>query len=270
MSFVYSAIGLLLGMAAVWIVLTFWPFSHQLQGPCYADDFDRCLGTQRELQEISTYTCDGDGRRVCLVPLGLISTDIMLHLSAHFEEVYGLEARIMLPTGIADYVVHRNRQQPNPLPVPEFMRFLIPDISVEEDHDQMGGVVLIEYMKAAFPEEAADPDVVLIGITPLDLYYEETDWRWAFGVRGLYDDPKAVISTFRMNPEAYGGDYDEELLHSRARKMTTKYVGLLYYGLSESSDPDSALYDHLYSLRELDRVDDLLPLEELTPQPSAP
>lgn len=250
-----------------WWVAMYGPSSYELQGPCYGDDFDRCRDAQRNLQEVSTYTCDGDGRRVCLVPLGLESSELLLDLARHYQRQYGLEVQIMLPIGIADYTVHRNREQPGVLPVPDFLKWLIPDLRMEENHDQLGGVLLREYMKAAFPDEADDPNVVLIGVTPLDLYYENEDWRWALGVRGFYDDPKAVISTFRMNPESSGRDADADLLLMRARKMTSKYIGLLYYGLNESSDPKSPVYNRVLGIPALDNLSEPLNFDSGFSQP---
>ena len=115
-------------------------------------------------------------------------------------------------------------------------------------------------MLGAFPDELADPNVVLIGVTPLDLYFEQKDWRFAFGVRGMPEDPKSVISTFRMNPETFGEDRDDGLLFTRARKMVSRHIGLLYYGLPENSDPESLLYSSILSLGDLDRLQEPLPV----------
>ena len=129
------------GVVGWWMVMH-GPSSYELQGPCYGDAFDRCRDPQRELQELSTYTCDGEGRRVCLVPLGLESPDLLLDLANHYQDQYGLEVQMMLPIGIADYVVHEDRKQPGVLPVPDLFTWLVPDLRVEEDHDQIGGVLL--------------------------------------------------------------------------------------------------------------------------------
>lgn len=264
-------IRLLLGLISfsflAWWAVSYGPLSYGLQGPCYGEDFDRCFQAQRELQDVSSDTCEGEGRRVCLVPLGQVSPELMVHLVDSYEEQYGLDVAIMRPIGIADYIVNRDRKQAGLLPVPGPLRSFLPDILAGTDDDQIGGSVLIAYMNAALPEEADDPDVVLIGVTPLDIYFENEDWRYAFGVRGFYDDPKAVVSTFRMNPESFGYETDVELLHSRARKMISKFVGLLYYGLDESPDPTSPVYNRIRSLSDLDRLSEPLRLEE--PQPAS-
>ena len=119
-------------------------------------------------------------------------------------------------------------------------------------------------MLGAFPDELADPNVVLIGLTPVDLYFEQKDWRYAFGVRGMPPYPQSVISTFRMNPETFGEDGDDGLLFIRARKMFSRHIGLLYYGLPESSDSESLLYSSILSLSDLDHLQEPLPV---TPDP---
>ena len=206
-----------------------------LDAPCHGSDFGRCREAQRELQSIAQDSCPGHGRRVCLVPLGQVSPALVQHLVDHYREQYGLLVTVLRPLGI-------------------------PDVVVDTDRDQLAGVALMDFMRGAFPDANADPNVVLIGLTPLDLYYEEKDWRFAFGVRGMPEDPKGVVSTFRMNPETFGKDRDDDLLFSRARKMVSKYVGLLYFRLPESPDPDSPLYNSILSLDALDRIGEPLPV----------
>jgi predicted Zn-dependent protease len=204
--------------------------------PCYDDGFERCQEAQQELAPLAHDSCDGAGRRVCLVPLGRVSPDLVEHLVEHFPERYGLEVAVL-----------------RPLPVPDRL--------VDTDREQIRGSALIEYMRGEFPGVSWDSNAVLIGLTPLDLYFEKPDpLRFAFGVKGTAEDPKAVASTFRMNPETYEQRQDDGLLHARARKMVSRYVGLLYYGLALRSDPSSVLYESIGGLSDLDRIGDSLPV----------
>lgn len=205
--------------------------------PCHDEDFDRCRAAKRELQPIAQDSCAGDGKRVCLVPLGQVSPELMQHLVDHYRDQYGLTVTVLRPLGIPKYVV-------------------------DSDRRQVGGSALINSMLGAFPDELADPNVVLIGLTPLDLYFEQKDWRFAFGVRGMPADPKSVISTFRMNPETFGEERDDGVLFSRARKMVSRHIGLLYYGLPENSDSESLLYSSILSLADLDRLQEPLPVTQ--------
>jgi hypothetical protein len=100
-------------------------------------------------------TCAGSGKRICLVPLGNVSGDLVGHLVDHYENEYDLKVRVLdnksIPTALAD-----------------------------PEREQVGGIALMEYMGRFFPEAYADPDAILIGITPVDMYFEERDWRFAF------------------------------------------------------------------------------------------
>ncbi len=94
----------------------------------------------------------------------------------------------------------------------------------------------------------------------MDVYNEHSHFRFVFGVKGTPEKPLAVISTFRMNPETYGEAPNHELLLSRTRKMLTKYIGLLYYELPASPDPQSPLYDSIGGLFDLDNMSEPLPI----------
>ena len=63
-----------------------------------------------------------------------------------------------------------------------------------------------------------------------------------------------------MDPQTYGDPADRDLFEARVRKMLTKYIGLLYYGLEESPDPKSPLYSSIGGLEALDNVTEPLVL----------
>ena len=63
-----------------------------------------------------------------------------------------------------------------------------------------------------------------------------------------------------MNPEFYSEPADDELMQSRFRKLLTKYIGLLYYGLPTSSDPTSPMFDSILGPDDLDRMTEPLPV----------
>ena len=205
--------------------------------PCYDEDFERCQEAQDELQPIAQDSCAGDGKRVCLVPLGQVSPELMQQLVGHYEEQYGLTVTVLRPLAI-------------------------PDLVVNSDRGQLEGGALLGFMRGTFPDESADPNVVLIGLTPLDMYTKERDWRFAFGVKGVVADPKAVISTFRMNPQTFGDFPDDGLLFSRAQKMVSRYIGFFYYRLPANSDSESLLYSSILSLGDLDRLQGPLPVTQ--------
>jgi len=91
-----------------------------------------------------------------------------------------------------------------------------------------------------------DPDAVVIGLTNVDMYIAAVDWRYAYGLRsrGTF----AVVSSARMRD----GFADEARQHQRLRKMVTKNIGILYYGLAVSDDPRSVLYRDILGPQDLD------------------
>jgi archaemetzincin len=205
------------------------------EAPCTGSLFDGCLVAQTELQPTAPDPCGGNERRVCLVPLGRISPGLMQHLLDHYREQYGLRVALMKPVSVPFDIA-------NPL------------------RGQVDADTLIRYMGRTYSTAYHDPEVVLIGITPLDLYAADSHFRYVFGVKGSPDDPKAVVSTFRMDPESYGEPPNEGVFYSRARKLLSKYIGLLYYGLPPSDDPLSPMYNSILGVTDVDNMGEPLPV----------
>jgi hypothetical protein len=63
-----------------------------------------------------------------------------------------------------------------------------------------------------------------------------------------------------MNPETFWLPPDDDLMGSRARKLVSKYLGLLFYDLPLSDDPKSPLYDSILGLDDLDNMEGPLPV----------
>jgi predicted Zn-dependent protease len=141
----------------------------------------------------------------------------------------------------------------------------VPGNVVAADRGQVDAPTLIRYMGILFPDAYRDQDAVLIGLTPVDLYDKESDYRYVFGMKGTVTDPKAVISTFRMDPATYGDSCNDELLFARSGKLLTRYIGLLYYGLPLSSNRRSPLYENILGLKDLDNIEEDLPLPQASP-----
>jgi predicted Zn-dependent protease/uncharacterized RDD family membrane protein YckC len=211
-------------------------FTGAIQGPCTGDQLAECLEPQVELQSISRPSCDGSGRRVCLVPLGQIRPDLVQNLVDHWGQ-YGLSITVLTPSAVPSDIVNPGR-------------------------GQFDAPTLIDYMGSLFPDAFSDPSAVVIGLTPIDLFDQGSHFRYVFGVKGTTANPKAIISTLRMNPAAYGESPNDELLFSRARKLLARYIGLLYYGLPLSSDRRSPLYESIRGPADLDSMDENLPLPQ--------
>jgi predicted Zn-dependent protease len=200
--------------------------------PCYGVNREGCLKPQTGLESISTDSCNGGEPRVCLVPLGTVDPGLVAHLVAYYKAEYDLQLRVLTPSPI-----------PNDIHDP--------------DREQIGGIELIEYMGSLFPDAYSDQDAVLIGLTPVDIYVEIEDWRFAFWVSNQ-ETNKGVISSFRMNPATFGMELDKELFYTRVRKVVTWQIGTLYYGLPVSDDPTSVLYNNVLGIDDLDRMGEKL------------
>ena len=66
----------------------------------------------------------------------------------------------------------------------------------------------------------------------------------------------AVVSTARLSLRYPGGPDDADISTTRMRKIVTKDIGILYFGLPQSSNPKSVLYNHIMGIEELDEVGD--------------
>jgi YD repeat-containing protein len=126
---------------------------------------------------------------------------------------------------------------------------------------------VIGSMKRSLPALAADPTVTVIGLLEDDMYIAALNWRFAFNFRE--GDHFAVVSSRRMVPSFHSIWKRDALLQSRIRKMITKDVGILAYGLPLSSDPTSLLYRDVQGVDDLDlvqeRFDGLGQLAEISP-----
>jgi predicted Zn-dependent protease len=197
-------------------------------GTCVGDSIESCLPAQDELNAVSTRFCEGEGHRVCLVPIGQVDADLVLHLVEYYRGRYGLPVSIVTPRDL-------------------------PERFVDDRRGQARTTNLISEVRVAAGGTRADPDAVLIGLTPLDIYNPNRSYNWLFAHKQNFE-PFGIISTFRMNPEVYGEPANEELFRTRVRKMVSRYIGVLHYGLRESSDPSSPVYGSIGGLGDLDNM----------------
>ena len=111
---------------------------------------------------------------------------------------------------------------------------------------------ITQFVRTSYPELATGPRTVIIGISEYDMHIQKiANWQFAFSYR---DGRVAIVSAARMDPKNFGLPADGELLHQRLRKMITKNLGILYFGLSQTSDPRSVMYNGILGLEELDAI----------------
>ena len=203
------------------------------QALCTGAAFAGCAEAQAGLASVASTSCDGTGRRICVVPLGQIDPTLLQDLVAYYQQQYGLKVAILTP---------------EPVPT-EFASNL---------REQVDASRLISYMTGLFPGTDNNSAVVLIGLTPLDIYDSTSTFRYLFGLKGDVQTPKGMLSTFRMDPRTYGEPADTSMTFTRTQRMLSKYIGLMYYGLPTSHDPHSAMFDSILGVDDLDAMTDPL------------
>jgi predicted Zn-dependent protease len=167
-----------------------------------------------------------EGRSLYFAPLDAFPRDSIDSLVTFYRERYGVEATVLEPASV----------DPR---------------AWDEERAQFVAEEVIESLKASYPEVVADSGAVIIGLVANDIYIRErTDWAWSFGLRR--EGRFAVVSTARMSwPAGLAGDEEIAL---RLRKMVSKNIGLMYFGLSPSDDPRSVLYRNVGGVDDLDRM----------------
>jgi len=162
-------------------------------------------------------------RRVVFVPFDDFPAAEAQALIDHYDQRYGL------PIELAD---------PMALPAGAF----------DQERGQIRAEALVDALRMS-PIAGSDPRAVIIGLTDEDLFFAgRPEWRYTFGVRSA--GTLAVVSSSRMATWRSSA----ELERSRLRKMVTKDLGLLYYGLALSDDPRSVLYSNILGPDDLDRM----------------
>ena len=177
-------------------------------------------------QRAAIHVGDLKGRgEVFLVPLGDFPRFKLHELKAHYREKYGLSVNLLPPVELDPSAFNEERQQ--------FVAEL-----------------LVALMKRGCPEQAQDPAAILIGLTGEDIYIDKYNWQFTYSWR--QEGRFAVVSDARMRLGS--GLLPAGRIESRLRKMVTKNIGIMHYGLRPSDDPRSVLYNSVGGLRELDRM----------------
>jgi predicted Zn-dependent protease len=94
---------------------------------------------------------------------------------------------------------------------------------------------------------------VVIGVTSWDMYIEDRPWSFGFSWR---EPPYAVVSYARMDPQRLGGFPNADRLRTRLRKMVSRSVGVMLFGVKTNANRDSLMYQDVMGVDELDRVDE--------------
>lgn len=181
-----------------------------------------CLSCFRKADYIpqNTQSLKGSGK-VYFVPLGDFPAAETEKLVSYYKGKYSLSIETLPAVPLNSSVMNSERRQ------------LIAE-------------ALINLIKSENPKLVRDRKAILIGLTAEDMYIERYNWQFSFSWRqeGRY----AVVSNARMK----FGEFSQNKFDSRLRKMVSKNIGIMHYGLQPSDNPRSVLYKNVGGLLELD------------------
>jgi predicted Zn-dependent protease len=166
------------------------------------------------------------GAQICFVPLDDFPVDQLEGLRTNYRQKYDVEISISKPVLVQPDLRDSSRRQ-----------FRAEDLAAS--------------LRSALPE--FDKNTILIGFTSEDIYPVSQDWRFAFGWRSSATT-SAVVSTARLSLPYAGLPASAERSSTRLRKIVTKDIGIFYFGLPQSSNPKSVLYNQIMGIEELDNV----------------
>jgi YD repeat-containing protein len=166
--------------------------------------------------------------RVFLVPIGGVQGLGLEDLPEFYRNRYGLHVELLDPVPLEPNVRDRARRQ----------------LIFEE---------LTELMRRHLPRLAKDKSAFLVGITDEDMHIRDFNWNFAF----MAYEPllrAGVVSSARFIPHPLAGN--EALLRARIRKMVSRTMGVVVFGLPRSDDPSSVMYRDLYGSATADLMSD--------------
>jgi hypothetical protein len=173
---------------------------------------------------------------VYFVPLGDFPVDMTVALANYYHATYDLR----IPT--LDVV-----------PVGEEARSEIADALVID--------LALALVTKTYPQLAGDPNAILIALTSDYLHNRNVEDWGAVPFSWREDDQFAIVSTAEMTQLVPRDRPDAAA--TRLRKVVTKTIGIMYYGLAVNDDPRSVLYEDGQTwLDDLDRM-----TEEFYPEP---
>ena len=166
------------------------------------------------------------GTKICFVPLGDFPVEQLESLKSYDKAKFGIEISISKSVPVDPRLWDTSRGQ----------------LRAED---------LAASLRPALPQY--DGNTILIGFTSDDVYPVSQGWRFAIGWRSSTTG-SAVVSTARLGLPNGGEPADAQISATRLRKIVTKDIGIFYFGLPQSSNPKSVLYNQIGGIEELDNV----------------
>lgn len=173
----------------------------------------------------------GSDSKVYLVPLEA-EPELLHSLKAYYQQELELDIEILPSLQFTSATWNERRQQ----------------ASAEQ---------VIKLIDAAYPHLKSPTPGIVIGITSRDMFIENRPGRFAFSLR--QSGRMAIVSYARMDPLLMERYPDPQLLETRLRKMVTRNIGVMKYGLRLTGDPYDLMYQDVLGLDDLDNLIEDLP-----------
>jgi predicted Zn-dependent protease len=220
---------------------------------CAGENLQLCLSPLPEVPARSWSDCQRAGDHVCLVTIGAVDQRLIDDLVSYFREKYELEVLLGPAIALPEIIQQQAR------------------LSSDFNEYQPSTQALVDYltreMSAAKISTQAMIGLTLIGITAMDVHAEHRPERqyvlgnvFHYKQNGATYASSGIVSYHRMDDRVYGHGFDDEQLKARLRKLVSNHIGQMHYGLEESSDRRSAMYEPIRTPQDLDRMSDTLPL----------
>ena len=169
---------------------------------------------------------------VYLIPMSGVRLDYVQSLARYYERSFSIQVEIT-PTA-----------QPN-------AQYL------SADGKRVVAAQLLILLRNSIKMTSDNPRALMVAITHFDLVQPRGRAGQAFSAHA--GACCAAVSTSRLDPRNTGGISTDEEVAIRMRKLVTREIAFLYYGLPPNNDPTSILYagqGDILTLEELDRLDE--------------
>lgn len=148
-------------------------------------------------------------KKIYLLPVGKVKVEPLKKLLLQLEERFFYKFEVL-----------------NPVPIPRD--------SYDSFKKQYEAGIIINGISRYKPEDTK----ILTGISDVDIFTDKLNF--VFG-HNSFADKIAVISTYRLNPEYYGGKKDDNLLYDRTLKELIHELGHLL-GIKHCYDKTCVMY----------------------------
>ena len=193
--------------------------SFLLVSGCYKPDYEKpVLGGSKKPPEIVDFQ---------IIPIEGFPNSLALRLEKDLENELNLKARVSVHMGTSKEMYSNSQNQ-----------YVTSAIAKEA----------LEISKHINRHSSTPYTIVL---THYDINDEPFNLRFLFA---QHSNNISIVSIARMDPRAYGGQYNKELVYSRMKKLVKKGIGLEYYGYKLSTNKGSVMYAPIMSLRDLDEI----------------